>query len=217
MLSRNPISGDLSFLVRYKHSLPGGVLAYSPAAMDISKDNKNLYVVYEGTDVLVNYRIDHEKDTLNVLQIIDYETYQINGLKSIDRIKVRHDGTFVYTSSNENNSLGLFYRNPTNGILSFVHDFIEPEHEFDGLDGITSLFIPSNDRNLYITSNVEECIASYKIDLYLGPDLTICEGDTIILDAGQAYASYMWSTNETTRQIKATTQGYYIVERRKMR
>ncbi|MEN8225919.1 MAG: beta-propeller fold lactonase family protein [Bacteroidota bacterium] len=212
MLGRDTQSGALVFLSEYSKILPGGHYAYGLAAMDVSNDNKNLYAIYENSDMLVNYNIDPINDSLYVMQVFDYEEHQIDGLLQIDRLVLRNDETFVYTTSRENHSLGLFYRNPLNGMLTFVNDFTETEWNFDGLDGVTWMCIPPNDRNLYLTSDYEEGIASYKIDLYLGPDLTICEGDTALLDAGQGYASYLWSTNETTRQIKAIEEGLYIVE-----
>jgi hypothetical protein len=46
---------------------------------------------------------------------------------------------------------------------------------------------------------------------YIGVDSTICLGDSVILDAGAGFASYIWSTGETTQTIKAMTAGEYSV------
>ncbi len=43
-----------------------------------------------------------------------------------------------------------------------------------------------------------------------GPD-PLCEGDTLILDAGSGYASHHWSTGDATRQICVTASGTYSV------
>lgn len=42
-------------------------------------------------------------------------------------------------------------------------------------------------------------------------DFEICDGDTIILDAGEGYYKYTWSTGETRRQIEVTKSGEYWV------
>lgn len=42
----------------------------------------------------------------------------------------------------------------------------------------------------------------------LGPDISICAGGTVILNAGPA-SSYLWSTNSTQQSITATTSGNY--------
>jgi len=39
-----------------------------------------------------------------------------------------------------------------------------------------------------------------------------CFGDTLLLDAGAGYATYLWSTGDTTRTIKITQNGKYAVK-----
>ena len=46
----------------------------------------------------------------------------------------------------------------------------------------------------------------------LGNDTTICEGESLILDAGNAGASYVWSASQLTTQTREVTQtGLYVV------
>ncbi|MBC8173462.1 MAG: hypothetical protein H7X71_06095, partial [Chitinophagales bacterium] len=45
----------------------------------------------------------------------------------------------------------------------------------------------------------------------LGPDITVCEEDNFELDAGEGYASYEWSTGETTQTIIVNVTGNYTV------
>gem|GEM_PF-464151 len=40
---------------------------------------------------------------------------------------------------------------------------------------------------------------------------TICDGDSVVLDAGEGYASYRWSNAETTRMITVKSPGSYTV------
>jgi len=42
-------------------------------------------------------------------------------------------------------------------------------------------------------------------------DVTICEGQSTILDAGSGFTSYLWSTGSTTQSIVADTAGLYTV------
>ena len=46
----------------------------------------------------------------------------------------------------------------------------------------------------------------------LGNDTTICEGESLILDAGNAGASYVWSNSQvTTQTLEVTQTGSYVV------
>ncbi|MCY1636783.1 hypothetical protein, partial [Marinifilum sp. D737] len=45
----------------------------------------------------------------------------------------------------------------------------------------------------------------------LGTDQETCAGGTIILDAGNAGASYLWSNGATTQSITVSTSGNYSV------
>ena len=47
--------------------------------------------------------------------------------------------------------------------------------------------------------------------LNLGTDETICAGESKLLDAGNGWNSYMWSTGATTQTITVTTTGSYWV------
>lgn len=45
----------------------------------------------------------------------------------------------------------------------------------------------------------------------LGEDIEICDGETIILDAGEGYASYLWGTGDITQTIEVGNEGTYPV------
>ncbi|MGQ9846709.1 MAG: poly(ethylene terephthalate) hydrolase family protein, partial [Bacteroidales bacterium] len=48
-------------------------------------------------------------------------------------------------------------------------------------------------------------------NLNLGPDVELCQGDSIILDAGNGFTSYNWNTGDTTQSITVTTSGSFSV------
>lgn len=50
-----------------------------------------------------------------------------------------------------------------------------------------------------------------EISVDLGPDQTICEGATALLDAGNGFASYVWSTGATSQTIEVDTSGTFTV------
>ncbi len=47
--------------------------------------------------------------------------------------------------------------------------------------------------------------------IYLGADTIICDTSNFVLDAGEGFNSYQWSTNETTQKIDINSTGLYSV------
>jgi len=70
----------------------------------------------------------------------------------------------------------------------------------------TSTFGCKNSSSL-ITVNVTP-IAKAKINILSGA-LAMCKGESVMLDAGAGYQSYLWNTNETTRTISVNTPGIF--------
>lgn len=54
-------------------------------------------------------------------------------------------------------------------------------------------------------------IEAEQIEIFSNAATPVCEGDTVTLIASNGYASYLWSTNEETREIKITESGVYTV------
>src|SRR5690606_7150774 len=46
----------------------------------------------------------------------------------------------------------------------------------------------------------------------LGPDITLCEGDQLVLDAGTPGADHLWSTGATSQTITVSSSGTYWVQ-----
>ncbi len=46
----------------------------------------------------------------------------------------------------------------------------------------------------------------------LGGPYTICDGDSVLLDAGSGFTNYTWSTSDVTQEIYALTSGVYQVD-----
>ena len=59
-------------------------------------------------------------------------------------------------------------------------------------------------------ANEDDGSCEYIDELDLGEDITTCE-ESIILDAGEGYDSYSWSTGENTQTIEVTESGNYSV------
>lgn len=59
-------------------------------------------------------------------------------------------------------------------------------------------------------TSLEESVSFYP-EVDLGNDTTIYQGESLILDAGNAGAAYLWNTGATTQTIEVTVAGTYSV------
>jgi gliding motility-associated-like protein len=62
---------------------------------------------------------------------------------------------------------------------------------------------------VYIDSVLIQALPPPFVDL--GPDVTICEGTQLTLNAGIGFSAYKWNNNATTQTINAAAQGIYSV------
>ena len=45
----------------------------------------------------------------------------------------------------------------------------------------------------------------------LGPDTSLCDGMTLLLNAGTGFKSYLWNTGDTTQTLTVNISGIYTV------
>lgn len=64
----------------------------------------------------------------------------------------------------------------------------------------------------YSSQNARFGFYSNFASVNLGPDQTICPGDSVLLDAGAGKDTYLWNTGATTSSIWVKNQGTYYVD-----
>lgn len=81
----------------------------------------------------------------------------------------------------------------------------------------TQLIAVAGGQYSVVVTDVNGCIGSDSIEVFtqtnvvdLGPDTTLCDGDSLLLDAGPN-VSFIWSTQDTTQTIVVNTAAAYIV------
>ncbi|NOZ46106.1 MAG: T9SS type A sorting domain-containing protein, partial [Chlorobi bacterium] len=64
---------------------------------------------------------------------------------------------------------------------------------------------------VYAATGYFEKTQSLGVNIIADNGLNICNGDSTVLDAGSSFASFYWSTGETTQTIETDTNGIYNV------
>ena len=123
-----------------------------------------------------------------------------------------------------------FYLNPSSGSSSnptcigsytflipgiYSYDCSIGNHAAQGMVGTITVGVPGcNDEeacNYNPSSDFDNGSCEYITPVDLGDDIQTCE-ESVTLDAGAGYDSYLWSTGETTQTIEVTETGDYSVE-----
>lgn len=129
-----------------------------------------------------------------------------------------HTGSFIDTLVN---SVGCDSIVTLNLTVLFQGDSIQNYSICDGDSVIVGNNIYEQSGN-YIDSvyNEQDCLTVFYTSVvvnenpivFLGNDTTICNDDFLTLDAGDAFESYLWNTNEVSQTIVVNEAGEYSVE-----
>ncbi|MBI4647730.1 MAG: gliding motility-associated C-terminal domain-containing protein [Bacteroidia bacterium] len=114
------------------------------------------------------------------------------------------------------NSDGSFTVNVTGGTPAYQYSnnngsTYQSSNTFNGLTAGTYFVVVEDANGCTATSSITLLDGSSTIVLNLGPDIAICEDETVILDAGASFASYIWSNSSTNQAINITSSGVYAV------
>jgi PKD repeat protein len=90
----------------------------------------------------------------------------------------------------------------------------EPIHDYLVNGSYTVTYTISDDSGHTSTTSMPVAITTNTVYVNLGPDTSICLGNTLVLDAGPQASDvqYYWSTNDTSRTIQVTNTGDYWVQ-----
>jgi len=107
-------------------------------------------------------------------------------------------------------SLWWNFGDPASGTANFSNDST-PEHIFSSAGTFTVQMIVRHVDMRYDTATINITIEPQPSP-NLGPDRTVCENQTVILDAGfNPQWTYLWSTGATTSSIAVSNSGTYGV------
>jgi 6-phosphogluconolactonase (cycloisomerase 2 family) len=209
MFVRDTTTGLLTYKTSYHGSFYENSNTHILKPFTVSNDCKSVYSVSCINNAIQQFNITN--DSLVFVKETTFANTGIAGLKGPSTVEIDKDDKFVYVLSLVNNSISVFDRDKNSGNLSFVRSYKEPNDPVDGLDDGNFIAYSGDDRNFYVTSKPEHSVAAFKRDLFLGNDISACNGDTIKIEAGKFYSHYHWSTNDSLSFINVTSSGSYSV------
>ena len=109
----------------------------------------------------------------------------------------------------------------TNLPLNYTVSFFETQTRTTALPTSYTNIIAFNQTIYARVTNIQGCYTDYPVNLIINTfnevvadeTLGLCENNSVILDAGNGFSSYLWNTTpaQTTQQITVTSAGTYTV------
>ncbi|MDA3892447.1 MAG: beta-propeller fold lactonase family protein [Salinivirgaceae bacterium] len=172
----------------------------------ISNDNKFLYCVATGSDMLTLFSINPENGILSQLAAIPADSLGGSSCENYSLMDITADNQFIYVKS-DNNYLKIFRRDIETGMLTYVKEMLGFNY---------STFRLSKDNKLLYAAKGSNFTA-FKLTadaalLELGSDIFMQSGDTIWLSINADFTQFKWSTGDTINTtIPVTVEGKYFV------
>lgn len=168
VFSRNPISGNLTYIDRYKDGLFGVNGLSGTNALVISPNQKHLYASGFWDHGLVLFTRNEQDGTL------DFETAYldgsngVNGLENISHIEMSADGNYVYAAGKADNAIAVFSRDVNSGNLTYQGIYQDGTNGITGLKGVQKIKISLDGEQLYAISEEDRAVVHFQRDVQDG-------------------------------------------------
>ncbi|PKP53664.1 MAG: hypothetical protein CVT92_02785 [Bacteroidetes bacterium HGW-Bacteroidetes-1] len=109
----------------------------------------------------------------------------------------------------ENDPSVILTGNPLGGIFlgsGMVTNLFNPILAGPGIHEI--IYKITNEFECYSADTVSTFVIAFNKTINLGPDTLFCPNQSILLDAGEGFADYLWSNGQTTQQIVVSGLDY---------
>ena len=163
VFSRDAVTGDLTFVEAIFRG-PGGLEKLSGYELSVSPDGAYVYAVAPYDDSLVVFSRDVVSGRLTHVQTLTDEVDGIGGLDGLSRVIVSPDSRHVYTAAVDDDSVGVFERDPASGELTQIDVITDGVDDVDGLDGANAIVVSSDGKHVYVTGAYDRTLLAFRRD-----------------------------------------------------
>ena len=168
IFSRNTITGELVYVDLVKDGVAGVDGLNSAFALQVSPDNKHLYVAGALDNAVAVFSRDNITGLLTFVEVQQQGVNNVDGMINPTELTLSADGAHLYVASPVSNTVVVFARDMTTGALSFVELQENDVAGVDGLDGVQGIAIAPDGRYLYVTGQRDSTLVLFARDATTG-------------------------------------------------
>ncbi|MCB1036137.1 MAG: beta-propeller fold lactonase family protein [Acidobacteria bacterium] len=159
-------AGALRYLTEYTEGV-GEIYGLERAsAVAVSPDGFNVYVTGRSPGSLAVFKRNPGTGRLLLIQAFFTEK-GLEGLEGAAAVLASPDGLSVLVASPPTDSVTVFERDPSRGLLALRSVLTDGADGIDGLDGAIALAVSPDRRSFYTAGSAEDALASFHLSLLL--------------------------------------------------
>ncbi|MCP4697869.1 MAG: beta-propeller fold lactonase family protein [Gammaproteobacteria bacterium] len=174
---RDPASGDLTFIEMRRNGFEGvtGISGASGVAAG-GADGNTVYVSGYNSSTLAAFNRNSDTGSLDIpAQLLSTGTEEGKPPVLVTwPLGVAAAGEFVYVAAFGNNAVSAVRRDPADGSLSFVASYQNGTENIQGLNGVNTVKVSPDGKQVYTVSNTDSALAVFNRDTSTG-ELTFRE------------------------------------------
>ena len=160
----NISTGELTFVESIVDEVNGISELNGANSVEVSPDGNHVYVTSFWDQSLTVFARNMTDGTLTMVQELKDGTGGVNGLGRAASVVVSPNGMNVYTAANFDDGIGMFTRDLSTGMLTYIDLMKDGVDGVEGLDGVNDLVInPAGDR-LYSVSSGDNALSVFVLD-----------------------------------------------------
>ena len=168
VFSRDAVTGGLTFVEMQKNGV-GGVEGLNGAtAVTTSPDGTNVYVAGPLDDALSVFKRDASTGGLTFVQAERDGIGRVRSLDSVRGLAVSPDGKHVYATDATQDSVLVYSRDPSTGMLAWIEVQREGNQGVDGIKGARAVALSPDGLKVYVSGPADGALVVFSRDPVTG-------------------------------------------------
>ena len=160
----NSTSSALTYLGRVKNNEGPATFLEGVDSLEIDSSGQFLYAASSKSNAITLFEITSATGTLTHIGHYLDGTGGVDGLEGISDLIISPDQNYLYTAGYGEDSVSVFSRNATSGILTFIKSYKDADDSIDGISGPVAITISPDSKHLYSVNWLDNSVALFELD-----------------------------------------------------